>query len=312
MTKQASKPTGKAAVEKFEPSTGEEDYLNPPTKAGKAVIKKALEGGANPLVTNKAPLAKNAQLERALPVMADEINHAYEQAELMRRTTCSAFIEVGRLLNIARTQFSSAPKFQTWRKKMIHFSNSHVQRLMSVAKEFGDNEDAALLPFGTLAVLTNAADEVKDKVVADAKDGKTTTRAEATDMKKEAQAKDDPPEGETTAESMEQGMEESKDDLIPVTEPAMEEWEEAQITLDMTFERRAAIVQVEGARNPFHAACLLYGIPPFHDGHPSGDLVSHLYFSHSDKVEKNDPDNTDLLDKLTEAHDILQSVIKLA
>jgi hypothetical protein len=287
-----TKPSKGDAVAKFIPSAGDESYLE----------------GAATKVTNKPGLAKNAQLERALPVMADEINAAYEQAELMRRTTCSAFIEVGRLLNVARTQFSSAPKFQTWRKKMIHFSNSHVQRLMSVAKEFGDNEDAALLPFGTLAVLTNTSDELKDKVVKEAKEGKAPTRAEVTAQKKAEQG--DPPEGEVTAESMESTMADNRP--APVVEPVTEEWEDAQVILDKPFMQRAAIVQVEGARNPFHAACLVYGIPPFHDGHPSVDLVSNLYFAYCDKVTKADPDNTDILDKLTECHDILKSVIGLS
>ena len=292
MTKQA-KPTAKDAVKKFEPSKGDESYID----------------GAASKVTNKKGLAKNAQLERALPVMADEINALYEQAELMRRQTASTFIQVGVLLNKARTQFSSAPKFATWRKKMIHFSQSHVQRLMQVATEFGDNKDAALLPFGTLAVLTNASDELVEKVTKMAKEGKAPTRAEVTDMKKEEQADASPPEGseETTADN----ILDPNDAPKPIVEPEEEEWETAQRTLDMPFMTRASIVQVEGARNPFHAACLVYGIPPFHDGNPSADLVSHLYFALGEKVMKEDPENGPLLDKLTECHDILQSVIKL-
>ena len=295
MSKQDDKPSVKEAVKGFTPSTGDEDYIK----------------GAATKVTNKKGLAKNAQLERALPVMADEINALYEQAELMRRQTATTFIEVGKLLNKARTQFASNTKFGAWRKKMIHFSQSHVQRLMQVATEFGDNEDAALLPFGTLAVLTNASDELVKKVIESAKDGKAPTRAEVTEAKK---ADASPPEGdkEVTADSMAEDMAEGKPDPAPVVEPAEEEWETAQTTLDMPFMTRANITKVEGSRNPFHAACLVYGIPPFHDGHPSSDLVSHLYFALGEAVMKEDPDNGELLDKLTECHDILQSVIKLA
>jgi len=285
----------KDAVAGFEGSTGDESYLNPPDKKGMANINKALKGAKD-----KDPVT--------LPGLADAINHEYEQGELMRRQTCAQFIEVGRLLNVARLQFTSNTKFGTWRKKAIDFSQSHVQRLMQVATEFGDNEDAALLPFGTLAVLTNASEDLKDKVVADAKDGKTTTRAEVTAAKKDE--KESPPESADEATAQMEGS--TKDDEPEEPEPESDPVAEAQVLLDMPFKKREPLIKVEGSRNPFHAACLLYGIPPYHDGHPSLDLVSNLYFSHTDKVTANDPENTALLDKLTEAHDILQSVIKLA
>lgn len=303
MTKAKKKPTAKDAVSKFKPSSGDESYLNPPTKAGKEVIERALMGGSEPLVKGNTLLAKNAQLERALPVMADEINHLYEQGELMRRQTAETFIEVGRLLNVARKQFSSNTKFGAWRKKMIHFSQSHVQRLMQVATEFGDVEDATLLPFGTLAVLTNATEELVKKVIDSAKEGKVPTRAEVIEEKKA----DSPPE---SADAAAKDMETSgKEQPVPVVEDPKEEWEDAQILLDMTFANRAPLIQVEGSRNPFISACTLYGIPPFHDGHPSLDLVSNLYMYLTERLGE---DETDLHDKLTFAHDVLQSVIKQA
>lgn len=292
-------PSKADAIDKFVPSTGDESYIT----------------GSKSIVTNKAPLAKNAQLERALPAMADEINAGYADGMMLAQKATKTMIEVGKMLNIARKQFSSDVKFGTWRKKAIDFSQSHVQRLMQVATEFGDVPDAELLPVSTLGVLTNASDKLKTKVITDAKNGKVTTRKDVTEQKKEEKSSDGPPVGdkEVTADSMAKDMEGTdKPEGTPVIEPAEEEWETAQTTLNLPFTTRAKIVQVEGARNPFHAACLVYGIPPFHDGYPSADLVSNLYFVLGEKVMKEDPDNGELLDKLTECHDVLQSVIKLA
>ena len=287
MTKQKEKT--KAAIKGFKPSTGDESYM----------------GGNPPAVKGNSMLAKNEQLERALPVMADEINNLYEQGELMRRQTAETFIEVGKLLNKARKQFSSNTKFGAWRKKMIHFSQSHTQRLMQVATEFGDVADATLLPFGTLAVLTNATDELVKTVIDAAKEGNVPSRADVIDAKKEE--KESPPESaEAAAKDMETSGKEQAPELV---EDPKEEWEDAQVLLDMTFANRAPLIQVEGARNPFTAACTLYGIPPFHDGQPSLDLVSNLYFSLTERLSE---DQTDLHDKLTHAHDVLQSVIKQA
>ena len=289
-------PSKNEAVKGFVPSTGDESYI---------------EGGAKPLVTNKEPLAKNAQLERALPVMADEINGLFEQGLLQFRSSQETMMEVGRKLNIARNQFSSNTKFGTWRKKMIRFSGSHVQRLMSVAKEFGEEPDAILLPIGTLAVMTNVSKDLKQKVIAAAKEGKAPTRAEVTADKKAEQGKESPPESADDATEQMESEPGTKPDLVIEEPNQLEDWEEAQVMLDKPLTTRLATLSIEGSSNPFINSCILYGIPPYHDGQPSLDLVSNLYFAYSDKVEKADPKNTDALDKLTEAHDILTSVIKL-
>ncbi len=272
----------KEAVASFAGSTGDESYLNPK--------------GSDPVT---------------LVGLADQINQGYEKGEIMRRTTCQQFIEVGRLLNIARTKFTSNTKFGAWRKKSIDFSQSHVQRLMQVASEFGEEPDAALISFGTLAVLTNASDELKDKIVADAKDGKTTTRAEVIAAKKEE--KEGPPESAADFENSIQEKAEAVDPDEPEldTKPdPVDPVDAAQLILDMKFTTRISLFGIEGSSNPFINACILYGIPPYHDGKPSRDLVSTLYFAHSDKIEKaGGPDKNKQLDKLTEAHDILISVI---
>lgn len=270
----------KKAVKEFVASTGDESYITG--------NKQVLGGRDGDPVT--------------LPGLADAINEGYEKGEMMRKQTCAQFIEVGRLLNIARKAFTSNPKFGKWRKDKIGFSQSHVQRLMSVATEFGDNPDAALVSFGTLAVLLTAPDEMKDKVIEDAKEGKTTKRAEVIEAKKDAKAPD-------SVEDAQAGMEEAATPLTEVVEPEQEEWETAQVVLDMKFAARLALLKIDGARSPFHNACLLFGIPPFHDGRPSNDLVSNLYFSLTERLN---PDQTEDHDKLTAAHDILMATINLA
>ncbi len=265
------KPTTKAAVSGFVPSTGNEAYLQTATES--------------------------------LSQVADEINRKYDEGTMLRVRTTETFIEVGRLLNDARKLFTSDVKFGVWRKQSISFSQSHVQRLMQVAREFGDIKDASTLPFGTLAVLTSATEDLKEKVIAEAKEGEAPTRAEVIERKKEESVK--PVSAEEAAAAMEQPDEEEYEP--PVTEPD-EEWVAAQVILDMPFHRRIHIVDIEASRNPFHASCLLYGIPPFHDGQPSSDLVSNLY----SVLCKEDCITDALHDKLTAAHDVLMSVIKLA
>lgn len=289
--------TKKEALDSFEPSKGDEAYLNPPDKKGIKVIDKALREG-DPVT---------------LPGLADAINKGYEQGEVMRRQTCAQFIEVGRLLNLARTSFTSNTKFGTWRKKSIDFSQSHVQRLMSVATEFGDDADAALVSFGTLAVLTNASEELKGKVIADAKGGKTTKRAEVIEQKK-AESKviegegdaDDEGAAPKSAEDAAKDME-SSEGKAPEDEPkiviVLEEWEKAQVTLAVRFIDRLALLDPTGGHNPIHDAYLIFGIPPYHDGFPTRDLIYAFYDWNMDKM---DPEiDAVLMDKLTAAYDLL-------
>jgi hypothetical protein len=288
----------KDAVAQFDGSTGDEDYLNPPDKKGMATIAKALKGAKD-----KDPVT--------LPGLADRINHEYEMGEMMRRQTCAQFIEVGRLLNIARAQFTSNTKFGAWRKKMINFSQSHVQRLMQVATEFGDVEDATLLPFGTLAVLTNASDDLKGKVIADAKDGKTVTRAEVTEAKKAEKGESPPESADDFADSIQE-----KAEVVIEDEPPEEEWQVAQRMLDKPLLKRlSAISNIEGSRNPAIQAHMLFGLPPYYDGMPSTDVVSYLYDAYCTKIEQYvKPEDESLYeayhDKLTQAHDILFSIFK--
>lgn len=131
------------------------------------------------------------QMTRPLTALAVDINQLYAQGELLSRQTTETFMEAGKLLNTARTRFTNNVAFGRWRSKSINFSQSHVQRLMQVAKEFGDLERATFVPFGTLAVLTTATPELMDQVLTESVAGNPPTRAQVIDRKKQAMPVED-------------------------------------------------------------------------------------------------------------------------
>ena len=261
----------------FEPSTGDEDYLQ-----------------------TKEERDKNRGI--SLGHDAQEINAMYASGLALAQRATQTMIEVGNLLLIARENFKGDKEFGEWRKKAIEFSQSHAQRLMAVAREFGDQPDALLLPVGTLAELLPASPKLKAEVIAEAKDGNKPTRAEVTERKKAEQAT--PPEGENTATESVKSKQDKKDKRASAIKN-YEPWEIAQMMIDKPFEERLREMEVRGTDNSQIDSWIIFGIPPYHEGMPSINIVHilyHGYFGDNRKVFEGDPD---LEDKFTTAYDIL-------
>ena len=264
----------KEAQAKFVPSTGDEDYLQTREE-------------------------RDAKRGISLGHDAKEINALYASGLSLAQRATKTMIEVGSLLLIARENFKGDKEFGVWRKKAIEFSQSHAQRLMAVAREFGDNPDAQLLPVGTLAELLPASPALKKEVIEEAKEGKKPTRAEVTERKKAEQAK--PSEGDKK-ESFKEAADKfnKRASAVKVYEP----FEIAQMMLDKPFIERLREMEVRGTDNSQIDAFIIFGIPPYHEGLPSIDLIHILYHGHFNDNPKIKEDG-DLEDKFTAAYDIL-------
>lgn len=281
----------------FVPSTGEEEYLKSPTEKKQALV------------------ASLAELKIA-------INSTFATGISFAQKATVEMIKCGKYLCDAREQFTSDTKFGEWRKKNIEFSQSHAARLMSVAREFGDNEDALLLPIGTLAELLPASPALKQQVIAEAKSGDKPTRAEVTKRKKEEQvrdggsvteeeikhlkakakeeAEDSPPEGDTAPKPV-------RSDKKPGKVKEFKPWEIAQETLQKPFEERLREVEVRGkGGDEIYGSMLIFGIPPYHDGAPSLDLIHRSYDGYyRDAGTEFWEENPDLEDRFLVAYDTL-------
>jgi len=274
LAKQADKT--KEAKADFTPSTGDEDYLQ-----------------------TKEERDKNRGI--SLGHDAQEINAMYASGLALAQRATQTMIEVGNLLLIARENFKGDKEFGEWRKKAIEFSQSHAQRLMAVAREFGDDPDALLLPVGTLAELLPASPALKAEVIAEAKDGKKPTRAEVTERKKAEQGS--PPEGENTATESVKSQEDKKSKRASAVKN-YEPWEIAQMMLDKPFIDRLCELEIRGTDNAQIDSMIIFGIPPYHEGLPSIDMIHILYHGHYRDNPKVKEDG-DLEDKFTTAYDIL-------
>ena len=263
----------KAKGEDFTPSAGDETYLQ--TKE-----------------------ERDAQRGISLGHDAQEINALYASGLSLAQRATQTMIEVGSLLLLARENFKGDKEFGVWRKKAIEFSQSHAQRLMAVAREFGDNEDALLLPLGTLAELLPASPALKKEVIAEAKEGNKPTRAEVTERKKEEQII--PPEGEKETFKEAADKFNKKATAAKIYEPH----EIAQMMLDKPFIERLRDLEVRGTDNAQIDSFIIFGIPPYHEGMPSIDLIHILYHGHFNENPALDKDG-DLEDKFTTAYDIL-------
>ena len=275
MSKTKQKEASKEAVGKFIPSDGSEDYLQRP---------------------EDKQVAKAASLQELQIV----INSTYATGIAFAQKATAEMIKCGQALLEARSHFASNTKFGEWRKKHVEFSQSHTQRLMAVAKEFGGNSDAMLLPVGTLAELLPASPALKEKVIKEAKAGKPPKRAEVIERKREERENNSPPEGGTVAGKAYKGS------TGPGKGRILEQWEIAQEVLVLDFEERLRKIEPRGSDNKITAAFLIFGIPPYHEGLPSIDLIHTLWHAYSTQLEETGPDDiADMMDKFTEAYDIL-------
>ena len=282
---------------KFVPSSPDSEYLRKDRKGSKA-----------PANLDKLP---------------DKINSAYAKGIDLSKKATEAMLECGALLLEARAQFKGDKEFGQWRKKNIRFSASHVTRLMSVAREFSNEPRALLLPVGTLATLVSASDDLKEEVLTEAEkeDVPTPKRADVIKRKKEekgekpasaATAKENPSPTQSPAidkdkqAEAEQKWEEAQRKIREKKEAAEKSLtlaEKAQVYLDMPFEERVAKLDPRGSADKEVISWQMFGIPPYHDGMPSLDIIHALWHHFAPQLT-----DDDLISRFTEAYDTLREL----
>lgn len=129
----------------------------------------------NPLVAaatkQSDSLARMPGYMRSLDELKVEINAGYANGLSLAQRATEQMIEVGKLLLDAREKFKGDKEFGNWRKKNVEFSATNASRLMAVAREFGEVQDAYLLPLSTLSELLPASARLKDEVITETKEG---------------------------------------------------------------------------------------------------------------------------------------------
>lgn len=256
------------AKREFVPSTGDESYLQ----------------------QDPSTLPDDDRASQLFDLQLD-INEGYQAAIGIARKATARMLEVGKDLCKARAYFRGDKEFGQWRNKHINFSQSHCQRLMQVAREFGDNEDALALPVGTLSELCTASPELKEKIIEKAKTGEKTTRAEVTKAKKAEKSEPSSlPEG-------------GKSKIGGVMKAPSETPEQrANKWLALPAIERISGLEVRGTHSdPMVDAFLMFGIPPFHEGMPSIDTIHFLWHGIGSILA----DEPELTDKFTVAYDYI-------
>ena len=242
-------------LKKFVPSTKDARYLN----------------------TNSADLKK----------LATAINRTHAAGVGFARKATEAMMECGAYLLEARELFKGDNEFGKWRKEHIDFSASHCTRIMAVTREFKGDERAALLPMGTLATLIPASDDLKEEVLEKAAKGETVKRSDVAEAKKEektvkeVQASPKSTEAESPSStpqesSSKSSKKEPSNRLSPV--------DEAQVYLEMDFNERLDKLEPRGATDKLTISYMIFGIPPYHDGQCSLDLVHTLWHAYGASI----------------------------
>ena len=261
------------AKSSFVPSTGNESYLQPD---------------------------KKGIIESALVDLKNKIELDYADGMGLAQRATERMISCGKLLLQARERFKGDKEFGQWRAKELSISSSHVSRLMAVAREFGDNEDAKLLPVGTLSELISASPELKKETIDKAKSGEKVTRAEVTKAKKIEKGEVAPPPEEDNTTKATKPV---RVNTAPSKGRNLEPWEIAQTILDKRIHQRLAEVEVRGDDNAQINAFIIYGFAPYCEGMPSRDSVMAVYDKSVDAI-----DDEDLLDKFQTAYDIIMEM----
>ena len=265
------------AKAEFVPSTGDEDYLRGSTYELDEQHKSEL-----------------------LEELKEDINDGYDAAMGYARSATGRMIEVGKDILKARSYFKGDNEFGKWRKENINFSGSHCTRLMSVAREFGDNTDALALPVGTLSELCSASPALKEKIVRDAAAGKPTTRAEVTKAKK-AEKPDSPSPEVGKSSQVETGKKPQVGGIMKAPPETPEERADKWLALPVA--ERIAGLEVRGRQaEPMVDAFLMFGIPPFHEGMPSLDTIHFLWHAIAPTLKDGSPE---LMDKFTAAYEFI-------
>lgn len=263
----------------FVPSTGDEDYLKTPEEK-----KKVIQTAARvELVDLKA-----------------KIELDYADGMMLAQKATERMISCGKHLLAARERFKGDKEFGQWRKNELSISASHVTRLMAVAREFGDNTDAMLLPIGTLAELIPASNELKQATIEKAKAGEKVTRAEVTAAKKAEKTESSPP---PEVEHKEVASAPVRADKKPSMGKTLEPWQRAQLILDKNIWQRLDMVEVRSGDDKQINAFIIFGIPPYSEGMPSRDTITYIYSAVADNT-----DNAEVLDKLQTAYDIIMDM----
>lgn len=237
---------------------------------------------------------------KSLDQLKIEINAEYAYGLSMAQKATETMINVGKLLLQAREKFKGDNEFGKWRQKHIEFSASHASRLMAVAREFGEIQDAYLMPLSTLAELLPADAKLKDEIVTNvAAGGKPPTVAEARRLVKEAKnstpngvpitpAPDpdpEPPHCDTAPAAPGGDGGARATDPVPPHRPPSElsprgsrsnpPQDPEQALVDkvshdilLPFE-----VRVKNFDDPF----VIFGLSPFFEGTINEDVIRHLY-----------------------------------
>ena len=245
----------------------------------------------------KSPSQKKEIAQLALVELKDAIELEYADGMRHAQTATECMIACGKHLLKAREKFKGDKEFGRWRKEALTISASHVTRLMSVAREFGDNTDAKLLPIGTLAELVPASPAIKQEVIEKAAKGEKVTRQDVKDAKKEEKAESAPPP------EVEKATKPVTVNTRPGPGKTLDDWERAQIMLDKNVWQRLDQLDPRESDNPQIDAFILFCIPPYCEGMPSRDTIGYLYEVVSDKI-----DDPDTLDKLQQSYDIIMEM----
>lgn len=280
MSKKKVKAVAKASAtrEGFVPSDGTEGYLQ--DADGKKLLK-----------------------ETSLQELVIVIESTYATGLSFAQKATQEMMKCGGYLQEARDKFKGDNEFGKWRAKHISFSQSYCQRLMAVNKEFGGNDDAKLLPIGTLSELLPASPKLKADVIAEVKDGKKVTRQDVKDKK--AAEKGDVSHPESGNKTPEVAGKPTKVDKKagPVIE--IDFAGEAQVYLDKQFVNRLDELEVRGKHGDIINAWIIFGIPPYHEGMPSIDSIHALW--HALGVDDSQwlEENPDQKQKFQQAYDML-------
>lgn len=276
MDKSAQKQKSKKAVAEFVPSTGDESYL------------------------------QSLPSDITLDELTTLVNSAYSAGITLAKKATQEMIKCGNYLQEARKMHKGDKEFGQWRKKNIDFSQSHCARLMAVAREFGKNKDAHLLPISTLSELLPAPPEVKEKVIAKAVAGEKITRKDVKELKDEAKDISSPQESE--AEPVLAGKPvrtDKKSGEVRTIDPVAE----AQAILDLPFLERLSQLEVRTDDDAQFKSFLIFGIPPYGDGIASQDTIEGLYVYYVQRHVDIEEDLTgDSEHKLETAYNILMAM----
>ena len=220
---------------------------------------------AQKIIDNLSPVDRKEVQNIALG-----INEAFFKANEHAGKAIEKYIEVGALLNDARQFFKGDLEFGQWRAENTTLSKSWTTKLLRVYKTYGTTPPKEL-PFSTLAELAGGSDELKEKVIEQAKDPdqKTPSVREVRAAVKEE--KELPPSLSEQLENDTVGKDKPvKEDSIPTLDPT----EIAQIKIDKSTPDR--IDDWNASKQHHGDALILLGLPPFFDGLPNRMSIEML------------------------------------